>query len=503
MGDFQFRRNATYAYADNEYVEKNTFIERNAETGILPKFDDIKDLLPVPVFEGHEDEIKAYYAAWKIAFSNLRPAVPCTNIISDFIDTAFNGYSFMWDSVFMAFFGRYASEIFPFQKTLDNFYASQHKDGFISRQINCETGYEKFEHHDPISTGPNILAWCEWEYYQITGDKSRISEVYYPLLAYHKWLKLNRTWRDGSYWSSGLGSGMDNQPRQPEGYSYMFSHGHMVWLDTTLQQILNAKTLIKMASLLKITDGTEELEEEIKILTDIVNNQLWDEKEQYYFDLWRDGRLNGVKSVGAYWALLADVVPRENLDRFTEHLKNENEFNRPHRIPSLSYDHPLYDPKGDYWRGSVWPSTDYMVLKGLDKEGYNDLAYEIALNTVENVAKIYKQDGTFYENYAPEVITKGSLSKDEFVGWTGVIPIAVFIEYVIGIRAKATERKLVWHIHRTERHGIKGYPFLKGHLNLICEKRSAGEKPKVFVSGDVECTVEIICNENRFIIKNI
>jgi hypothetical protein len=81
--------------------------------------------------------------------------------VSNFIDTAFNNCLFMWDSAFILLFaryrthththtartarteyafvlmnavaspaGRYGSRAFDFQRTLDNFYAKQHPDGY-------------------------------------------------------------------------------------------------------------------------------------------------------------------------------------------------------------------------------------------------------------------------------------------------------------------------------------------------------------------------------------
>ncbi|WP_414632104.1 hypothetical protein, partial [Acetomicrobium sp. UBA5826] len=32
-------------------------------------------------------------------------------------------------------------------------------------------------------------------------------------------------------------------------------------------------------------------------------------------------------------------------------------------VPSLSADDLQYNPNGDYWRGSVWPPTNYMILR--------------------------------------------------------------------------------------------------------------------------------------------
>lgn len=254
-------------YAKNQYVEKNPFLHMPPEEKPLPVYGEIKDKLPKPIWEGHADAIACYYKTWEIAFRNLRTPNGEAGFVSNFIDTAFNGYLFMWDSSFIVMFGRYASHIFNFQKTLDNFYSHQHRDGFICREI-CETqNGEQFHRDDPASTGPNIMPWSEWEYYQITGDKERLDKIFYPLLAYHKWLQLNHTWRDGSYWSTGLACGMDNQPRVQNGYSHLTSHGHAIWVDTCIHMVMSGKILIEIGKITGHEEDTQWLSEEFFRLT--------------------------------------------------------------------------------------------------------------------------------------------------------------------------------------------------------------------------------------------
>lgn len=251
----------------------------------MPIFDDIKDLLPKPIWDGHDDAIACYEKAWQIAFKYLRKPNVNAGFVSNFIDTAFNGYLFMWDSSFIVMFGRYGSHIFNFQKTLDNMYSHQHKDGFICREI-CESKPgEQFQRDNPASTGPNIMPWCEWEYYKLTGDKERLQKVSYPLLAYHKWLQLNRTWRDGSHWSSGVACGMDDQPRVKKHYHANLSHAHSIWVDACIQMALSGKILIKMGKVLGLEEDTQWLISEVALLTDLINDKLWSEEDGYYYDM--------------------------------------------------------------------------------------------------------------------------------------------------------------------------------------------------------------------------
>ena len=497
---FVFKMDADPYYAPNPYVAENGFLTQQTEDAPLPRYDDIRERLPQPVWDGHEDAINCYDWTWKTAFGNLRPANSQSRFVSNYIDCAFSDFSFMWDSAFIVMFGKYANHIFNFQKTLDNFYSHQHRDGFISRQLFQHTEGARYSRDDPSSTGPNILPWAEWEYYCTTKDVERLKKVFAPLCGYHKWLQLNRTWQNGGYWSNGLACGMDNQPRLAPGYDVIVSHGFMTWIDTCAQQYLSAEILVKIAEILGREADVAWLQEERDFLKKLINGQMWDEKTAFYYDMLRDGKLTTTKSIGAYWTMLAGICPEEWSESFVAHLDNEAEFKRTFRIPSLSADHPEYDEKGDYWRGGVWAPTNYMVLKALDRYGYQTLAYEIACNYVENVVKIFDREGTIYENYSSEHLCKGDPARRDFVGWTGLAPITILFEYVFGIRPDAANKKIVWHVNCLERHGVCQYPLGDQLIDLICEARnSAEEEPRITVRGDV--TVEVIWNGKRMLLQ--
>ena len=476
-------------FTANPWVEESVFPRKPVDRTPPPNFADIRERLPAPQWEGHADTIACYWKAWELAFGNLR--IPEENIgfVSPYIDTAFNGCIFMWDSVFMLHFGRYGSAAFNFQQTLDNFYARQHKDGFISREISWSDGSERFERNDVSSTGPNLMPWSEWEYYLNTGDKERLAVVFPPLLAYTMWFRKWRSWPDGSYFSSGWGCGMDNQPRLPPGYKVAWEHGFMSWIDTTCQQILANRCLIEMARALGRESDVADLATETEHLKAHVNAKMWNRRTKFYFDRFRDGALSDVKTIGAYWALLADIVLPERLDSFLAHLRNKREFNRPHRVPSLSADHPQYVPDGGYWNGAVWAPTNYMVLRGLTKVGQDGLAHEIARDHVANVVAAFVKQGTLFENYAPEK-AEGKCTPN-FVGWTGVPPISVLFEYVFGLRPDVGTRTLLWDVRLLEAHGVQRYPFGKrAELDLHCAGRqSPDEEPKIQARSTTDLTL--------------
>lgn len=484
MGDGYYE-----TYIPSKFFLENSFINKEYKPGKLPQYDEIKELLPEPIWEGKENVKEMYDKTWMLAFSNLRHPFTDSGFVSDFIDTAFNGCLFMWDSTFIMMFTKYACKAYDFQQTLDNFYAKQHKDGFICREIIEKSGNDQFHRFDPASTGPNILPWTEWVYYKNFGDKERLKKIFPCLVAYHLWLKRYRTWQDGTYWSSGLGCGMDNQPRLlskvPEDES--FFHEHMSWVDTTIQQVFSAEIILKIAREIGRQDEINELKLEAESLKKIINDKMWDEKTSFYYDLRRNGQMSDVKSVGAFWALISEIVSPERIDSFVNHLSNEKEFKRPHSVPSLSADSEYYDCNGGYWRGSVWAPTNYMVLNGLDKYGYFNLAHEIALNHFNNVLEVFKETGTVWENYSSEKIKNGSTSKSDFVGWTGLVPITVLFEYVFGIKADVPQNKIIWDVNLLEKHGIEKYPFGKnGLISLVSEARtSKQQEPEIKVNSNI------------------
>jgi len=464
---------------------ENTFGNAPGTFAPLPAYDPSR--LPALIADDHPDWVAMYDYAWRTAFANLRQPAPGSGFVASYIDPAFNDAIFLWDTCFMTMFGRYADHVFPFIRALDNFYAKQHPDGFICREITMADGIDRFTPHDPRSTGPNILAWTEWIHYQFSGDADRLTRVFPVLVAYHNWLRDWRTWPDGSYWTTGLASGMDNQSRVPDA---QWHHRHYCWMDTTLQQALDCLILREIAAVIGRTEFNARLQAEYDRLMEIANTRLWDEVSGFYYDVAPDGRLSPVKSIGAYWGLLAGVAPPERAARLIAHLDDPASFNRPHRIPAQSADSPGYD--GEYWRGGVWPPANYMVLQALERAGQDDLAHAIARNHVDAVAQVFAQTGTLWEDYAPEQIAPGWPAEPNFVGWTGISAINIPIEYVIGLRHAGSNR-LVWDIRLTGRHGVERYPLGGGHFaDLICDARpTAQTPPRLTVRLDRPLTLEI------------
>lgn len=120
-------------------------------------------------------------------------------------------------------------------------------------------------------------------------------------------------------------------------------------------------------------------------------------------------------------------------------------------------------------------------------------------NHYASVFEVWKQTGTFWEYYAPERIEPGFMARKDFVGWTGLPPIALFIEYVLGIKSDYSEQRIEWDITHTEAHGIERYPFgPDGVVDLkVRRRRSASERPVVTVSTDVPFDLTVMWGDGE------
>ena len=152
-------------------------------------------------------------------------------------------------------------------------------------------------------------------------------------------------------------------------------------------------------------------------------------------------------------------------------------------MPSTPADQAGFDPAGGYWRGAVWPSTNTMVIRGLERYGKHDLAREIALEHLRMVGKVFGTTGTVWENYAPDAAKPGQPAKGDFVGWTGIVPIVYFLEYGIGLRADAPNNRLTWTLTSVKRCGCERFRFNGHTVTLVAQPPSDS-------SGKVELTIE-------------
>ena len=470
----------------------------------LLTFSKAKDSLPQPVYDENPLWVETYWKAWEIIFKNFYEPNKANGFVSQYIDAAFNNNIFMWDASFMTMFCNYAYPIVPGIATLDNFYIKQYPNGEICREISrgngsdCEFwvnkkgeefysswGYDVAKKREKtfikyidreLPSLPSfltldnmnhpIMAWAEIESFKMTGDKTRLKMVYEPLK--HQYTAFQKYSRQGNGLYMTDWASMDNSERNK------YLEGGGMGIDISCEMVLFARNLSQIAQLIGCSKDAKTFKNEANELAIIINKLMWSAKDKFYYDITVSGTQVGIKTVAAYWSLLSKVADPEQAASLATHLTNPLTFGRKNLVPTLSADEKEFSEFGDYWCGSVWAPTNTMVINGLENYGYNELSRKVALNHVALVANVFKKTGTIWENYSPDKKSQGfhkdgSAVMNDFVGWSGIGPIKLFIEYAIGLKADAESNSIEWTITSDKAVGCKNFRFNCNVITLLAD----------------------------------
>ncbi len=489
-----------------QYFYKKQYVPES-----LPTFDQVRDMLPEPLLPSEPEWVKMYWKCWELAFAHLKQPVPGSPLVSNWLDEWFSPNIFQWDTDFMMMFARYAHYEFPAIQSLDNFYCRQRTNGYICREYTEATGKEvKFGANggfdDPRgwanSINPPLFAWAECETFKVTGDKSRFAHVLPVLEKYveflnrdgdpdappEKWLEQGRRSAGTPhqlYWNTDLGSGMDDIPKPTKKGAG--------WVDMSCQMVMQYRELAFICHELGQQEKAARYEAEAKSIGDRINKWCWNETDGFYYDVLADGTQFKKKTACGFWPMIAGIASPGQVRRMVAHLKDPNEFWRPFVFPALAADEPEYNlPTGAYWRGAVWAPTNYMIIKGLEACGQEKFATEVTEKYLGAMAEVFQKRGTVFENYMPEKIEPSS-GRGDFVGWTGVGPVTLLIENVLGFRPDGEHNRLDWQLARTDRHGIKKLRFGQVTTDVIYDGNDtvnvATDKPYILVINGVEYAI--------------
>lgn len=530
-------RQMAYAFIDRAIGEQGRrFPKKRYEAAPLPSFAATREKLPSPILDEDPAHGACYWKAWEIAFRNFHEPAAGSGYVSQFIDAAFNQNIFLWDTCFLTMFCNVGHPHVPGIGSLDNFYAKQHADGEICREIDRASGKDfgpwvnsegeplfsrwgygieggagkvpvEYVGRDvpfpsPVLTldalNHPILAWAEVESYRWTADARRLAQVRESLIGYHEALRKYVRQGNGLFmtdWAS-----MDNSPRNPR------LAGGGTAVDTSAQMVLFARNLAEIAGILGLGAEAERFEREAQDLSRRINETMWDAEKGFYVDLTRDGRRAGVKTVAGFWTLIAGVAPQDRAAALAAHLRNPRTFGTPHRAPTLAADEEGFDAEtGSYWRGAVWAPTTMMVVRGLERFGETELARDIALEHLRHVVDVFEATGTIWENYSPTKAAPGRPAKGDFVGWSGIAPIAFLIEYAIGIDADAAAQRIVWTIRSPGRVGVERLWLGGNVVSLVCEpadERADGAgKRKLRAEASRPLGLEVRLGEERRVVE--
>jgi len=169
-------------------------------------------------------------------------------------------------------------------------------------------------------------------------------------------------------------------------------------IDLSSLYALDSWSLWKMAELLGNDKDRAFFEREFVEVSDKINSFMWDDKKHFYFDRYWNGKLSNSKASSNFYPLLAGVADEERVKYLISHLLNPSEFWGDFVIPTISRDNPSFNDQ-QYWRGTIWPPTNYLVYQGLKRYGIDLIAAEFARKSARLFLNSWKNYRLCRENY--------------------------------------------------------------------------------------------------------
>ncbi len=247
-----------------------------------------------------------------------------------------------------------------------------------------------------------ILAWGVERVFRRNGDMKLLEQCLPRLERFHNWY-----WRERDLTNTGLvtiGSySGDIQHARWETFDYECNMDDLKLLKHPIRQgknegawygdiwvtgntsylILAEKSLVRLAE----AAGDKEMAARRKPLINkavrAMRELMWDEEAGTFLSVKRDTMEKIRVATISSWVPLAAGVPTRKMARRMAEVLATSSWQTPLPVPTVDRNDPRW--KSDsFWRGDVWPSTNYQIASGLAAYGHKELASVIADKTVAN-----------------------------------------------------------------------------------------------------------------------
>jgi glycogen debranching enzyme len=272
---------------------------------------------------------------------------------------------------------------------------------------------------------PPVGALCTLKLWgRLGGDRELLERAWMPLYAWHRWWRASgprgKPRRDGNgngllewgtdpatpawekwrpYDRARFESGMDDSPLWDDA-ALDASSGCLALdaVDLNSLYALDAWCLGRIAEELGRVDEASALFQEYEEVRGRMNRLLWDDVAGFYFDLHWEGRRSRRRAASSFYPLLAGIPTPDRAARMIERLRDPRQFWGEHVLPTISRDDRAFEQQ-QYWRGTIWPPTNYLVTLGLRRYGYEEEAAALAAAGARLFLESWRRHGLCRENH--------------------------------------------------------------------------------------------------------
>ena len=399
---------------------------------------------------GLEHKIKHLYKQNRRAFGEHSYTIP---------SSATYPYQWLWDSCYMAIVMSYF-DLPQAKAELRALVSKQFENGMIPHIIYWQHG--DIPEHLKIAWGkrqtssitqPPLLATAVAKIYDTDGDIEFVKEMLPHIHAFHRFFYRNRDPR-----KSGLigvinpdESGEDTSPRFDEalelGPTWTLAENYAArmklvndWREArfVVRQRMDLKHWVRdlpincillealnhtarLASLAGETHIAEWSIEHFELTSRAIKDRLRADDGLYCSTMnWGEKEMKiDIRTWALFMPLYAGLATHDEANQLVGMLSDPDYFSTPYGVPTVSLDEPSFDLENTWpwpnWRGPVWMGSNWLIIKGLRRYGFNDTADNLKAQSIGLVERSGFRE--FYnpfsgEGYGAEGFTWGGLVLD-------------------------------------------------------------------------------------------
>jgi len=250
-----------------------------------------------------------------------------------------------------------------------------------------------------------ILAWGVERVYQRNHDKELLAQSLDRLERFHDWFWRERDLHDNGLITLGAYSGVLQHARW-ETFDYECNldtmrmtvhprrqgpnegpwYGDICVPGNTAYLILAERSLTRLAEITGNKPMAQRRAKRIEKAVQAMRDHMWDDAAGTFLAVHRDSlKKIPVATIGS-WIPLVAAVPTETMAKRMAEVLSSPAWQTPLPVPTVDRTDKRWKSNG-FWRGDVWPSTNYQIASGLAAYGHHDLAADIADKTIANAIK--------------------------------------------------------------------------------------------------------------------
>lgn len=313
--------------------------------------------------------------------------------------------------------------------TIRNIFKNQHQDGFLS-QITCKEGESR------STQNPNISGIAT-NYYRFTGDKLFLKEIYAHFSKWYSWWIEKQTPDGNGIFTIGREDlnlmeaiyeyGRDNHPDAHGIMPLMDVNGvdgrpnRLFLPDIIACQARMAEDLAFMAKELGNDKQAKYYLSEYQRVKKWVNDNMWDEKTQWYYPVIRaTGEKVMKRSCTAFWLMWAGIPNQSQATALIDALFDPAQFYTVIPVPQIALNDPTFNVKCRHWGdGNVWPIDLHHTFIGLLRYEQWPKAFEFAKHANQGIFNAIKESYQPNEYYYHD----GTVEGCPIMGVAGNLPL--------------------------------------------------------------------------------